>query len=358
MKKWATFLLTLCCIFLAPDGLAESELPATLYHNPAGGSYYHADANCPSVHTKYLPLTPFDSTLLPSAPYSELKPCPCCLSGVKAVVPTYQPSAADEGNIASQTSDAAAIETSMQAAAFANAFFTSPYVGEANVPEGLSVTISQTEDGWRAEAIGTGGAQLTLLFDEKGHVALYQNVDYPLPMLEDGALPIEEADDTAYPWDVLSSIDEITRSYFGKSYDAIACYGVKGDTYAYQMDLFDFFVLCRIEPTFKLVGLGDLSQNACSYDGYLSRGEAVTLAREALGSAYGLSTAQTNALVLSQTSFNPNAYQPLADDLPLTYWYIGFAITSDGKNGAYQVELDAKTGEILETKNPDTSGQG
>ncbi|MDD3337141.1 MAG: hypothetical protein PHI98_16790 [Eubacteriales bacterium] len=46
MKRWATMLLTLCCLFLTPNGLAESELPATLYHNPAGGSYYHADANC------------------------------------------------------------------------------------------------------------------------------------------------------------------------------------------------------------------------------------------------------------------------------------------------------------------------
>ena len=101
-----------------------------------------------------------------------------------------------------------------------------------------------------------------------------------------------------------------------------------------------------------------MSKNDCRYEDYLSRGEAVALARDALITVCRLAREQADALIVSQTSFNPNAYQPLSTDMPLTYWYIGFAVTPNAKNGAYQVELDAKTGEILVVRDPETSGKG
>lgn len=58
----------------------DSNLPATLYYNPDGGQYYHYDANCPSVSKKYLPLEPFDSSMIQMRPqYSVLLNCPVCI---------------------------------------------------------------------------------------------------------------------------------------------------------------------------------------------------------------------------------------------------------------------------------------
>lgn len=59
---------------------AESALPDTWYYNPEGGKYYHYDANCPSVSSKFLPLTPFASVLWSMRPeYSVLDFCPYCV---------------------------------------------------------------------------------------------------------------------------------------------------------------------------------------------------------------------------------------------------------------------------------------
>lgn len=49
-----------------------------LYYNPNGGSYYHSDPNCPSVKSKYLPLTPFTYGQLEEAPFDSLTRCPAC----------------------------------------------------------------------------------------------------------------------------------------------------------------------------------------------------------------------------------------------------------------------------------------
>ena len=50
-----------------------------LFYNPKGGSYYHADANCSSVKSRYLPLTGFTYGELETGDYAELKRCMSCM---------------------------------------------------------------------------------------------------------------------------------------------------------------------------------------------------------------------------------------------------------------------------------------
>ncbi len=357
VRRMMSLLLMLCLLMLISCVcFAKAEPPATLYHNPKGGGCHHADAECPSVKENDLPMEPFNSALLPEEPYGRLKPCPVCLPGGKAETPAYQPRTESVDNAGTAHWAAAKLYTVAAARAFAEAFFTSPYVMESL--DGRELTITQTEDGWLAEAAGKDTDRLTLLFDCQGQVALYQNANDPLPLLQNGAVSVQDADELVYTWEALSLVDSITRRFLNKSYNAICCYAADKDTYAYHLDMFDCFVYFRYQPSLQLIGLGDLSKNDCRYEDYLSRGEAVALARDALITVCGLAREQADALIVSQTSFNPNAYQPLSTDMPLTYWYIGFAVTPNAKNGAYQVELDAKTGEILVVRDPETSGKG
>lgn len=49
-----------------------------MYYNKNGGSFYHAEAECPSVGKKYLPLASFEFSKLSESPYNKLKPCDEC----------------------------------------------------------------------------------------------------------------------------------------------------------------------------------------------------------------------------------------------------------------------------------------
>ncbi len=49
-----------------------------LYYNANGGKYYHADPECSSVNSKYLPMASFTYGELDQAPYSSLLPCLKC----------------------------------------------------------------------------------------------------------------------------------------------------------------------------------------------------------------------------------------------------------------------------------------
>jgi len=51
---------------------------AALYYNPQGGKYYHADPNCYSVNSRYLPLTGLTYAQLDEAEFRSLKPCTHC----------------------------------------------------------------------------------------------------------------------------------------------------------------------------------------------------------------------------------------------------------------------------------------
>lgn len=75
-------LLLLCLIFpvfgaCATEYAAHAE--ASLYFNPDGGKYYHADENCASVREKCLPLTLIPNADLTAEPYALLKACPLCV---------------------------------------------------------------------------------------------------------------------------------------------------------------------------------------------------------------------------------------------------------------------------------------
>lgn len=49
-----------------------------VYYNPDGGTMYHADANCSSVKSRYLPLTGFPYAELDDGDYAKLTPCSRC----------------------------------------------------------------------------------------------------------------------------------------------------------------------------------------------------------------------------------------------------------------------------------------
>jgi len=65
------------------------EAPKTVYFNPRGGRYYHADRNCPCVSSEYLPLSPIPFALLSSEGYRNLLPCSIC--GAPGWWPTASP---------------------------------------------------------------------------------------------------------------------------------------------------------------------------------------------------------------------------------------------------------------------------
>lgn len=54
-----------------------------MYYNKNGGSFYHAEAECPSVGKKYLPLASFEFSKLSESPYNKLKPCSECGAPIK-----------------------------------------------------------------------------------------------------------------------------------------------------------------------------------------------------------------------------------------------------------------------------------
>ncbi|MDO5325115.1 MAG: L,D-transpeptidase family protein [Clostridia bacterium] len=49
-----------------------------LYYNPEGGKYFHEDQNCPSVKSRFLPMSPFTYGELDSDGFAKLTPCPKC----------------------------------------------------------------------------------------------------------------------------------------------------------------------------------------------------------------------------------------------------------------------------------------
>ena len=49
-----------------------------LYYNPNGGKYYHENQNCPSVKSRFLPLTEFTYGELDTGAFAKLTPCAKC----------------------------------------------------------------------------------------------------------------------------------------------------------------------------------------------------------------------------------------------------------------------------------------
>ena len=54
-----------------------------LYYNPDGGRYYHENQNCPSVKSRFLPLTAFTYGELDSGKFNALTPCSKCTTLMK-----------------------------------------------------------------------------------------------------------------------------------------------------------------------------------------------------------------------------------------------------------------------------------
>ena len=54
-------------------------LETVLYYNPTGGKYYHANQNCPSINSRYLPLKgSLTYEQLDDPQYAYLSPCSRC----------------------------------------------------------------------------------------------------------------------------------------------------------------------------------------------------------------------------------------------------------------------------------------
>lgn len=69
----------------------DDDLP--MYYNPDNGKNYHADAHCPGVKERYLPLTAITYAQLRDAPFDNLTPCGTC-------VPPKRPQDIDAHNLA------------------------------------------------------------------------------------------------------------------------------------------------------------------------------------------------------------------------------------------------------------------
>ena len=58
--------------------LPETDAKTPMYYNPDGGKKFHADQNCPSVKSRYLPLTGTTYAQLKRYPFTDLTPCSSC----------------------------------------------------------------------------------------------------------------------------------------------------------------------------------------------------------------------------------------------------------------------------------------
>ncbi|MBR0513211.1 MAG: hypothetical protein IJK06_03065 [Clostridia bacterium] len=64
---------------VTPTPTPHTDGNTTLYYNPDGGKLYHRDANCISIHSKYLPLKgSFTYSQINDAQYASLEPCNVC----------------------------------------------------------------------------------------------------------------------------------------------------------------------------------------------------------------------------------------------------------------------------------------
>lgn len=90
--KWFVDPASISSLGVLPDPNAtQPPIPATivptatpdpnmiLYYNPDGGSFYHKNPSCPSLATKYVPLThSFRFPEINNPPYNQLNPCITC----------------------------------------------------------------------------------------------------------------------------------------------------------------------------------------------------------------------------------------------------------------------------------------
>ena len=351
MKKITYYLLVLClCCPLLTVSAAQPELPATLYYNPDGGSYYHADPHCPSVKEDYIPMTPFAGELLSTAEYSWLKPCTRCVGIAET------PAAQMPEPVVKTDSGAADLYIDSEAAAraFAEALFASPYVRESL--EGRTLVISETAYGWKAvlAPIEAPMQKLTLWFSTAGRIQQYQNNAYPLPLLEPFAIgPDDSLAD-------VTMLDALRDALFPEVQNNTGgVYAHSGDAAFYAMDRFSAWIgLVKGTELPRLVSYGDFGTDAAHYAAYLTRGAAVALGRQALAEAYGISQEKAESLELMQAEFIPQAGIWTDADVPLPYWFIVLGDPADDFKTQYSVLIDAETGDVLEHHDPSTFGNG
>ncbi len=345
MKKTACLLFAVClfCSFLPASG---AELPAVLYFNPNGGSYYHADPACPSVKKEYLPMTAFDSSLLGTPEFNFLKPCTRCAG--TAEPPAY-PQLLESGE---QEPAAAGITIGSEEAAraFAVAFFALPYVEEPLT--GRTLTVAQTQDGWRATLASADGV-LTVSFTAGGRISQYENSAYPLP-------PISGITVDSLPLYTVRRIDALRNALFpDMPNNTCGVYARVGDAAYYALDSFTFWLGLVMEAEMtKLVAYVDLETDAARYPGYLTRGEAAEEAKRAIAEGFGLNAKQTETLALLQANFTLQDKAWTDADVPLPYWYLVFGDEADGTKTRYEALIDAETGDMLELHDPASAGNG
>ncbi len=93
MKRFLMLIMSL--LLLIPSAQAEdlprqtlADIPDTLWYNPDGGSRYHADAHCVSIHEKYWGgMKPLTVKELFQEPFWDLRPCNICGAGAVISIP-------------------------------------------------------------------------------------------------------------------------------------------------------------------------------------------------------------------------------------------------------------------------------
>lgn len=248
----------------------------------------------------------------------------------------------------------AAVGGEEDAAAFVRAFLASPYVDEA--PDGRTLTLTQTESGWRAELADPNRAlpTLTLCFTADGRIEQYENSAFPPPSLAGFAIE----NDT--PLNRAVAIDRLRDALF-PAMDNNACgvYARQGGAEFFAVDNFTSWLgLVPEGDALKVVAYGDFGTGEARYPGYLTRGEAAAVAENALAEAYGTSAGWAEGLRLMQGEFVLQAGHWTDAEVPLPYWFFVFGDEADGLKSQYTALIDAQTGEVLELRDPSETGNG
>lgn len=237
---------------------------------------------------------------------------------------------------------------------YARRFFTNAYIQAAG--EDDPITVTSRENGWRAYLKDAQGhVTHSLSFESDGKIAWYQ----------DCGQPVQPPASTVHSDSLLAAADACGVSGMLEwasqellpieSFESIATVEQEGSLFSFYINGKDQYVLASAEPTPRIVHYINLRLEDV-IEPYLSREDALSLARKALAKDQNLSESEAQTWEAAETNFR---FQHSVDGhpaLPGPYW--SFVFVQPGAETGFEVILNAQSGDLLRVNSPVLLGNG
>ncbi len=269
------------------------------------------------------------------------------------------------------------------ATAFAMAFFSKTCLENT---DSLTITPVQYGDLWAVYGENsTDGARHILKFDRNLRINLYLNLNWNTPDI----VPADQLPAFDDPDEAAMALDELLQDVRGYGAETICALGKAEDDNVWVLSPDDFlgdsehmmesYALVRIPESgpWYLLGYGDLNTNGAFYGDYMSRGDAVAIAKERAAELEGMDPAQITVRYTrflyrrevvgeGETLFAPTYWEVTleADGLGEDPYndFVDPVFEDDGsgddKTGWVEVLIDALTGEVLDVLQGSELGNG